>query len=181
MSVLHVMSLHVVTSISVIPSPDTVVALESVQLNPPYWGMGSEHVRVLFCIPPIQVFEHSVQFPHSPQFPSTGIWKKYIFCNIVFSLIELFIENFTFCHQISLAQYLLGQGPSSHPWVSVSSIVPFKTLQVSVLVEFEVQLAPPYMGLGLSHSRVLVSVPFEHVTEQSLQGSHEPQLPSTIW
>ena len=63
--------LQVITSVSIIPSPVTVVSFEVVQFNPPYAGGGLEHVRVLSCIPPPQVFEHCVQDCHELQEPLT--------------------------------------------------------------------------------------------------------------
>ena len=68
----HVWLLQVilVTSVSIILSPVTVVSFEAVQFDPPYAGGGLEHVRVLSCIPPPQVFEH-FQDCHELQEPLT--------------------------------------------------------------------------------------------------------------
>ena len=63
--------LQVMTSVSIIPSSVTVVSFEAVQFDPPYAGGGLEHVRVLSCIPPPQVFEHCVQDCHELQEPLT--------------------------------------------------------------------------------------------------------------
>ena len=63
--------LQVITSVSIISSPVTVVSFEAVQFDPPYAGGGLEHVRVLSCIPPPQVFEHCVQDCHEFQEPLT--------------------------------------------------------------------------------------------------------------
>ena len=67
----HGKSLQVAISVSTCSSPTAVISSEEVQLDPPYSGEGSEHDRVLSCVPPPQLFEHSVDGSHSPQFPST--------------------------------------------------------------------------------------------------------------
>ena len=67
----HGKSLQVAISVSTWSSPTAVISSEEVQLDPPYSGEGSEHDRVLSSVPPPQLFEHSVDGSHSPQFPST--------------------------------------------------------------------------------------------------------------
>ena len=88
MSVSHGNELQGINSVSTSPSPVTVGSVELVQFAPPIPGAGLEHVRVLVLLPPKHVFEQSVQFPHSAQYPSTRI-RIDIFC---FCTIEALVK-----------------------------------------------------------------------------------------
>ena len=47
------------------------IAPKCVQFAPPYIGVGLSHVRFLYCIPPPQDEEHSVQLDQSVRLPLT--------------------------------------------------------------------------------------------------------------
>ena len=65
----HGKSLQVTISVSTCSAPIPLISSKEVQLDPPFSGEGSEHVRVLSCVPLPQVFEQSVDNSHSAQFP----------------------------------------------------------------------------------------------------------------
>merc|ERR1712241_1079029 len=79
----HGKSLQGATSVSICSAPIPVISSEEVQLDPPFSGIGLEHVRVLSCVPPPHVFEQSVDGSHSPQFPSTASQFQSVSCSYV--------------------------------------------------------------------------------------------------